>query len=252
MFFNKFKRSEIFAFCFPADYFGRSEVITDVLIFCPNIISVGLMDTSMSIHYIIESKRRFFEFKLRRCFWGVCYNKTIQWSMTAVSYIRSSTDIIRNAARACPLVEELAMQVVQKDSLKSLSRLSRLTFLSLSFNQCNGGYLSEFICLMGKIGQQIKHLSLEGFNGTFPVNDICKLSKPNLSSLSIDNKTIVIGDMNAHSTRWGYGDMNAAGKEIEDLLNSSLLDLIYDTSDPPTYIHYNGSGSTPDLLCVLI
>ncbi|GIY20397.1 hypothetical protein CEXT_572251 [Caerostris extrusa] len=66
-------------------------------------------------------------------------------------------------------------------------------------------------------------------------------SKPNLSSLSIDNKTIVIGDMNAHSTRWGYGDMNAAGKEIEDLLNSSLLDLIYDASDPPTYIHYNGS-----------
>ncbi|GIX84733.1 hypothetical protein CEXT_84131 [Caerostris extrusa] len=44
--------------------------------------------------------------------------------------------------------------------------------------------------------------------------------------------------------------MNAAGKEIEDLLNSSLLDLIYDASDPPTYIHYNGSGSTPDLLCV--
>ncbi|GIZ00107.1 hypothetical protein CEXT_286751 [Caerostris extrusa] len=56
--------------------------------------------------------------------------------------------------------------------------------------------------------------------------------------------------MNAHSTRWGYGDMNAAGKEIDELLNSSLLDLIYDASDPPTYIHYNGSGSTPDLLCV--
>ncbi|GIZ05045.1 hypothetical protein CEXT_582651 [Caerostris extrusa] len=55
-------------------------------------------------------------------------------------------------------------------------------------------------------------------------------SKTNLSSISIDNKTIVIGDMNAHSTRWGYGDMNAARKEIEDLLNSSLLDLIYDAN----------------------
>ncbi|GIY47772.1 hypothetical protein CDAR_77241 [Caerostris darwini] len=56
--------------------------------------------------------------------------------------------------------------------------------------------------------------------------------------------------MNAHSTRWDSGDMNATGKETDDLLNSSLLDLIYDVSDPPTYVHYNGSGSTPDLLCV--
>ncbi|GIY23384.1 hypothetical protein CDAR_415771 [Caerostris darwini] len=44
-------------------------------------------------------------------------------------------------------------------------------------------------------------------------------SKPNLSSLSIDNRTIVIGDMNDHSTRWG--DMNAARKEIEDLRSRS-------------------------------
>ncbi|GIY12026.1 uncharacterized protein CDAR_449541 [Caerostris darwini] len=175
---------EIFAFCFPNDCFERSGAITDVLICCPNIISVGLMDTSMSIHHIIERKGRFFEFKLRRCFWGICYDTTIQWSVRAANYIISSTDIIRNAARACPLVEELAMQVFQKDSLISLSRLSRLTFLSLSFKQCNDSYLSEFIYLMGKIGHKIKHLSLEGFNSAFPVNDICKLCI-NLESLKI-------------------------------------------------------------------
>ncbi|GIY94038.1 uncharacterized protein CEXT_134311 [Caerostris extrusa] len=40
------------------------------------------------------------------------------------------------------------------------------------------------------------------------------------------------------------------GRRLEDFLNSNLLDLIYDASDPPTYIHYNGSGRTLDLLCV--
>ncbi|GIY15568.1 hypothetical protein CDAR_618821 [Caerostris darwini] len=81
--------------------------------------------------------------------------------------------------------------------------------------------------------------------------EICKeMGGSEDKSEIIKLETIVIGDVNAHPTRWGYDDMNAAGKEIEDLLNSSLLDLTYDASDPPTYIHYNGSGSTPDLLCI--
>ncbi|GBM30000.1 hypothetical protein AVEN_165576-1 [Araneus ventricosus] len=56
--------------------------------------------------------------------------------------------------------------------------------------------------------------------------------------------------MYAHSSRWGYSHPNAAGLEFEDLLNSSPLELNFKTDDPPTYIHYNGSGSSPDLLCV--
>ncbi|GFT13125.1 uncharacterized protein NPIL_10311 [Nephila pilipes] len=37
---------------------------------------------------------------------------------------------------------------------------------------------------------------------------------------------------------------------FEDLLNSSSHEIIFDAFDPPTYLHYNGSGSNPDLLCV--
>ncbi|GFS61376.1 hypothetical protein NPIL_490561 [Nephila pilipes] len=60
-------------------------------------------------------------------------------------------------------------------------------------------------------------------------------SKPNLSVLIIKQKTIVIGDMNAHSLQWGYDDSNASGREFEELLNSSSLEIIFDASDPPTY-----------------
>lgn len=48
----------------------------------------------------------------------------------------------------------------------------------------------------------------------------------------------------------GYNLSNAAGIEFEDLLNSSPLELIYNSDDPPTYIHYSGSGTSPDLSCV--
>jgi len=60
----------------------------------------------------------------------------------------------------------------------------------------------------------------------------------------------MIGDINAHSPKWGYKDTNAAGKEMEDLLNTSILELIYNNTDPPTYLHFNGSQTTPDLLLV--
>jgi hypothetical protein len=43
---------------------------------------------------------------------------------------------------------------------------------------------------------------------------------------------------------------NAAGKEMEDLLNTSILELIYNDTDPSTYLHFNGAQTTPDLLLV--
>jgi len=37
---------------------------------------------------------------------------------------------------------------------------------------------------------------------------------------------------------------------MEDLLNTSILALIYNDTDPPTYLHFNGAQTTPDLLLV--
>ncbi|VDO08938.1 unnamed protein product [Rodentolepis nana] len=71
---------------------------------------------------------------------------------------------------------------------------------------------------------------------------------PNFDFLNISHKTVILGDFNAHSTRWGYKDTNIAGKEIEDMLNSNPLELIYSNEDPATYLHCNGTRTTPDLL----
>ncbi|VDO16578.1 unnamed protein product [Rodentolepis nana] len=47
---------------------------------------------------------------------------------------------------------------------------------------------------------------------------------------------------------WGYKDTNIGGKEIEDMLNSNILELIYSNEDPAAYLHYNGKRTTPYLL----
>ena len=70
---------------------------------------------------------------------------------------------------------------------------------------------------------------------------------PNLDlimNMSQHHNTIVVGDFNAHSTRWGYSSSNATGKCVEDMLDQSSLIRI--PSDP-TFLSYAGHTSTPDL-----
>ena len=45
-------------------------------------------------------------------------------------------------------------------------------------------------------------------------------------------------------------DTNAAWKEMEDILNTSIMELIYSEADPSTYPHFNAAQTTPDLLLV--
>ena len=75
-------------------------------------------------------------------------------------------------------------------------------------------------------------------------------NKPDFTSLSVTSKTILIGDFNAHSSKCGYKDTNTAGKEMEELLNTSVLELLYNDTDPSTYLHFSGAQTTPDLLLV--
>ena len=75
-------------------------------------------------------------------------------------------------------------------------------------------------------------------------------NKPDFTSLHVTSKTVIIGDFSAHSPKRGYNDTNVAGKELEDLLNTSDLELIHNDTDPPTYFHFNGAQTTPDLLLV--
>ncbi|GFX24818.1 uncharacterized protein LOC103524116 [Trichonephila clavipes] len=72
-------------------------------------------------------------------------------------------------------------------------------------------------------------------------------TKLDFSLLTFTSKTILCGDFNAHSKRWNYSDLNSAGKVMEDLLIADQMELLYNDSDIPTYLHYNGNGTNPDL-----
>ncbi|GFY76161.1 reverse transcriptase domain-containing protein [Trichonephila inaurata madagascariensis] len=75
-------------------------------------------------------------------------------------------------------------------------------------------------------------------------------NKPDFSYLNSSTRTVLMGDFNAHSPIWGYIDSNNAGKSVEDLLNSNIFELFYNHSDPHTYLHYNVTSTSPDLLLV--
>ena len=64
---------------------------------------------------------------------------------------------------------------------------------------------------------------------------------PDNKDLSIQNfdvpqkNCIVLGDLNSHSTCWGYEANNARGDEIEDWQSETNMVLINDPDDPPTF-----------------
>lgn len=60
-----------------------------------------------------------------------------------------------------------------------------------------------------------------------------------------DKNTIIIGDFNSHSPRWGYKDVNPQGKIMEDFLDSSATTLIQGTGH--TFLSYKGEMTNPDL-----
>ncbi|VDO08074.1 unnamed protein product [Rodentolepis nana] len=82
----------------------------------------------------------------------------------------------------------------------------------------------------------------------FDLLNISHLNSPKFDLLNISHKTVVLGHFNAHSTRRGYKNTSITGNEIKDLLNSNPLELIYSNADHATYLHYNGTRTTPDLL----
>lgn len=75
-------------------------------------------------------------------------------------------------------------------------------------------------------------------------------NKPDLTTINIEPKTIIIGDFNAHSQIWGYSTRDGPGKIMEEFINSNTIELVYKSSDIPTFLHYNGSLTNPYLLLV--
>ncbi|GFR17437.1 hypothetical protein TNCT_735801 [Trichonephila clavata] len=73
-----------------------------------------------------------------------------------------------------------------------------------------------------------------------PTNNVLNLER--ITSVSSHRNTIIMGDFNAHSTRWGYFKTSATSKPVEELLDNSALIKIHSR---PTFLYYGGYSSTP-------
>ena len=63
-------------------------------------------------------------------------------------------------------------------------------------------------------------------------------------------QTILTGDCNAHSTLWRYNDTNQTGRTFEDIMNSTLMEVVYNKKNTAAVIHYSGTGTNPNILLV--
>ncbi|GFT81166.1 hypothetical protein TNCV_3882701 [Trichonephila clavipes] len=75
-------------------------------------------------------------------------------------------------------------------------------------------------------------------------------NKSDLNSLIHDwNKhSFILGDFNAHSTRWGYVQNCPVGNLVEDFIDTNEIDFIENSTASPTFLSYRGASSRPDLL----
>ena len=61
---------------------------------------------------------------------------------------------------------------------------------------------------------------------------------------SIKFNTILIGDFNSPSQRWGYPRVTEAGKCLEEMIDNNLLEVV---ETPATFLSFAGHLSRPDL-----
>ena len=117
--------------------------------------------------------------------------------------------------------------------------------------------LQELIEL--KLNSNIKcNVQAEIHGVDITINQTCikmfNIHCPDNKDLSLHNfdvpqeNCIVLGDLNSHSTCWGYEANNARGDEIEDWQSETDMELINDPDDPPTFYSRRWmTTSTPDL-----
>ncbi|GBO19780.1 hypothetical protein AVEN_182991-1 [Araneus ventricosus] len=189
---NSLKSLEEFAVCTADDSFSSSKFVAKVLLSFPNLISVGLVDSSLPLKFIHKTKSSVpLHLKLRRCFWGLSHDSYLRVVNTRKlsTYRKGFSKIIKLAVVSCPYIEELVINVFHEECLQQLCLLQHLTFLSINFNYCDHDYMSVWFAVLKKIGPQLKHLSVEA-STNIPVNAICD-NCVNLESLRIRGKAVV-------------------------------------------------------------
>ncbi|GIX99523.1 uncharacterized protein CDAR_104531 [Caerostris darwini] len=187
---------KIFTICnSETDCFGMHPLTAIALAHCPRLTSVGPLDSAMAIDYI-KTKSRTSYFKLKKCFWGVDASKESSYRWDALRNLGSRfPKLIKTAVSCCPSVEELILQVVNKDCLQHLRRLERLKSLCLDYEYCDDFDIDECLSSLGEIKHQLKHFILReatqvNANRRFPLNVITD-SCENLETLAVRQFSVI-------------------------------------------------------------
>ncbi|GIY56629.1 uncharacterized protein CDAR_98361 [Caerostris darwini] len=140
------------------------EEISQILLWGPKLISLGLNDTSPALDYIYKTVDSFalntHQISLKRCYWGKKILWHELWDGSFTCYMSRYSEIIRNAALSCPMLEELIITVRHVDCIQHLRHLKRLDVLCILFRSVSEGDFSAFLALLRDIGHQLRHLSI--------------------------------------------------------------------------------------------
>ncbi|GBN12666.1 hypothetical protein AVEN_47083-1 [Araneus ventricosus] len=155
-----------------------SDEIVVILRHCPELTSLGYIESSRALSQIHRMSVSPSEFKLRQCYWSdVNSNTCHNWSE------RESRGIIRDASlHRYPKMEELVFMASSIKSIAYLRKLRNLVFLEIT-SLCDENIGAVFRYVLQEIGSRLKHLSVD----VFSLVDISIFLQycPNLESLKI-------------------------------------------------------------------
>ncbi|GIY87577.1 uncharacterized protein CEXT_298261 [Caerostris extrusa] len=191
---------EIFTICNrKVDCFGMHPFTAIALAYCPKLTSVGYFNSAMAIDFLKSETNKSHTdcFRLKKCFWGFGANCESLYRLNELLNVKSSfPELIKTAVSCYPFVEELILQVVNKDCLQHLRRLKRLNSLVLDFAYCDNFEIDECLSSLGEIRHQLKHFVIKGIDrftrgrslSLNVVSDNCE----NLETLAVlDNSEII-------------------------------------------------------------
>ncbi|GFU01314.1 uncharacterized protein NPIL_559561 [Nephila pilipes] len=204
------KYLKVFTICKDLAFFIPHGYITELLVHCPNLHSLGYIDVSAALEYLHGSAVELGSvpqpYQLRSCFWGgdVCsrnrycgkFQDSLQRCWPFFPFA------VKVAVLSCPLLEELVIEVTQQcyvDAIIYLNVLTNLTYLEIDVEDYICNFRPELYCLLDRIGPQLKHLAILKFDNV--EFDAIFKNCPNLESLKVDCESVVsdwvetIGDL---------------------------------------------------------
>ncbi|GIY00372.1 uncharacterized protein CDAR_583511 [Caerostris darwini] len=172
--------------------------IAEVLNHCPNLQSLGCIETSSSLTYLhgvkIQSGEPSPSYQLTKCFWREnkvskkhCRLNYRGFEDSVIYFGASFFYSVKVAVLLCPLLRELIIEIPRthySSIIKSLSNLKNLTLLEIELSDFTHEFRTECLNLLTDIGPKLKHLAIHRFDNV-EFDSIFKYC-PGLESLKVD------------------------------------------------------------------